>query len=172
MAKALVDSTRDLAEQNQNKAFKLTAFQIPVYQYVGGYNIYCEMFSLKVTVVNIGDFDARQVLVQMGHDSCTPTDLVKISCQFISKVGKMGLATILPQFDQNDLKNHQKGKITIPFAGFTFTLNFEFEALPEYAPGDLDKKAIDIFREKNGRDPTDQILSDSKFIPVFKVSGV
>lgn len=165
MAKALVDSTR-------GQAFKLTEFEKPVYEYAGGYKINCEMFSLEVVVVHIGDFDARQVLVQMGQDSCTPTDLVKISCQFISKVGKMGLATIIPQFDQNDLKNHQKGKITIPIAGFTFTLNFEFEVLPEYAPGDLDKKAIDIFREKNGRDPTDEILSDSKFNPVFKVSRV
>ena len=66
--------------------------------------------------------------------------------------------------------NHQGGNLTISYAGFTCEGEFKFEALPEYAPGGSGKKAIDIFREKNGRDPTDNIIKTSKF--TWKLLGI
>ena len=172
MALALVQSTEDIAQQVENKAFEITRFQKPVYEYLGGYKVYCELLSIKVLVVGTGNFDARVAITKTEHTTCTPRELVNISCKFISKVAQMGLSHILSQFDIHDLKNHEKAEMTVPFAGNKFTVSYEVEAAPEYAPGDLDKKAIDIFREKNGREPTDDIISNSTFKPVFKVSIV
>ena len=70
-----------------------------------------------------------------------------------------------PEVRDNHFKLNQMQKLTYEFVGGYI------EALPEYAPGSSGKKAIDIFREKNGRDPTYNIIKTSKFTPAFGISG-
>lgn len=166
---ALVASSPNPEVENQR--FKLNQMQRPTYQFIGGYKIYCEMFSLKITIPDLGDFDVRVLVAMKGSDSSTPHELVDVSCKFISTALKMALPEVIGGFDQENLGNFEKTEFGIPLAGFTLKGKYEIEALPEYAPGDSGKKAIDLFREKNGRDPTDDIIKSTKFTPVFGFTG-
>ena len=171
-----MDSLQDLINSSKNpevkdNRFKLNQMQKLTYEFVGGYIIYCEMFKLEIKISNLGDFDARVLIAKNGFDSATPRILETVTTDFISKASKAAIGAVIDQFDQHELMNHQGGNLTIPFGGFTCEGQFKFEALPEYAPGSSGKKAIDIFREKNGRDPTDNVIKTSKFTPAFGING-
>lgn len=166
---ALVASSPNPEVENQR--FNLNQMQKPTYQFIGGYKIYCEMCTIKITIPDIGNFDPRILVASQGFESATPRELVDVSCKVISTASKMALSHALGGLEQENVGNFEKQEISIPLGGFTLKGKVEIEALPEYAPGDSGKKAIDIFREKNGRDPTDNIIESTKFTPVFGFSG-
>lgn len=156
----------------ENKGFKINHMQKPTYNFIGGYKIYCEMFIIKITIPDLGDFDPRILVASQGFDTATPRDLVDVSCKVVSTASKMALSKTLNELDQENLGNFEKQDISIPIGSFTLKGKVEINTVPRYAPGDTGKKAIDIFREKNGRDPTGHIIESTKFTPTFGISGI